>query len=878
MQNPDIRIPMPTSKQNMLNWLKKTFLTHPKLLQVNVSTEPANGSVTQTEQSNKSITCKTRGDEYLEQGKLADATECYQQAVSINPGNAEAHCSLGIVFFQQDLLEDAERHLKQAILIDSKMAKACYFLGATALKQGKLNESIENLNKALELKPDAEIIYRDLCYALFQSGQIETAKKVVIKGIGLNPDFADFHSFLGNLYYHEKELDKAIASYQKTLSIQPDYAAVHANLGRIFQDRGNLDEAIDSYRKVLELRPDYVDLHFDLGELLQKQGKLDDALACYQKALALNPGLAKAQVSLGNTFKEQGRPDEAIACYRKALALKPDAPEVHYNLGVTFKAQGKLDEAIACYRKALALKPDFAEAHSNLGNVFLEQCKLNEAVACYNKALAINPDLVDTYSNLGIAFVEQGKRNEAVSCFRRVLELDPEHYTAQANMLHQLQHMCEWKDFESNIQAVRRAVFEVPSSARNRIDPFVFMALPGTTAEEQKRCAEKWVKSVFQPAVSLRNKLGFEFRRTPNNKISVGYLSADFRQHPVSFLMAEVFELHDRSRFHISAYAYDTDGSSAMRERLEMAFDNFVDIRNDSCEEAAMKIYQDHIDILVDLTGYTQNNRSKILALRPVPIQVNYLGYPGTMGADFVDYLIADRFTVPPEKRNQYTENVVWLPDCFQANDRSRIRPASPGRKACGLPEEVVVLCCFNQTLKITPEMFDIWCRLLKAAPGSILWLPASTPQVEGNLRRETENRGVEAGRLIMAPLLDREKHLARLQCADLFLDTLPFNAGTTCSDALWMGLPVVTCAGDAFISRMAGSLLSAINVPELITFNLEDYYNLALDLVMNEEKREGIRNKIIANRDTAPLFDSERFTRNLEAAYTKMMSELRMA
>lgn len=338
--------------------------------------------------------------------------------------------------------------------------------------------------------------------------------------------------------------------------------------------------------------------------------------------------------------------------------------------------------------------------------------------------------------------------------------------------------------------------------------------------------------------------------------------------------MAEVFELHDRSRFHVTAYAYDTDESSAMRKRLEGAFDDFVDIRDNSYEEAARKIYADHIDILVDLTGHTQNSRSGILALRPAPIQVNYLGYPGTMGADFVDYLIADRFTIPPEKREHYTEKIVWMPDCFQANDCARPRPAAPHRKDCGLPEEGVVFCCFNQTLKITPEMFSIWCRLLMAVPGSILWLPASNPHVEANLRREAEFRGVVAVRLIMAPLMHYAEHLARLQCADLFLDTLPFNAGTTCSDALWVGLPVVTCAGDAFASRMAGSLLTAIGIPELITYNLEDYYSLALDLATDRKKREGIRSKIIANRDTAPLFDSVQFTRNLEAAYTHMMDE----
>jgi protein O-GlcNAc transferase len=336
--------------------------------------------------------------------------------------------------------------------------------------------------------------------------------------------------------------------------------------------------------------------------------------------------------------------------------------------------------------------------------------------------------------------------------------------------------------------------------------------------------------------------------------------------------MAEIFELHDRSHFKIFAYAYDTDESCAMRERLESAFDNFFDISDFTYEQAAKKIYDDHVDILVDLTGHTQNNRCGILALRPAPIQASYLGYPGTMGADFFDYLIADYFTIPAEMSQHYTEKIARMPGCFQANDSTRPRPASPTRTDCGLPNEAIVFCCFNQTLKITPEIFDIWCRILTAVPGSILWIPASNPQVEENLRQEAKIRGVTSRQLVMAPLLPREEHLARMQCADLFLDTLPYNAGTTCSDALWMGLPVITCAGDSFVSRMAGSLLMSIGAPELITYNLDDYYHLAIDLATDRQKLEAIRNKITLNRDAAPLFDSTLFTRNLEKMYIQMM------
>jgi protein O-GlcNAc transferase len=472
-------------------------------------------------------------------------------------------------------------------------------------------------------------------------------------------------------------------------------------------------------------------------------------------------------------------------------------------------------------------------------------------------------------------FQEQGRIQEAISSFRQTLILNPEYVAVKAQMLHQLQQICSWENVETIMQELRTAVRETAPTQQNRLPPFSFLSMPGGTSEEQRICAEKFAIIEFQALISQRKKLNFEFNRVQGKKISVGYLSADFKQHALSILMAQVFELHDRSRFHITAYSYGKNDGSEMRARLEKAFDEFVDIQHMTDESAAKKIYADGIDILVDLTGYTLSSRSSILALRPAPIQVNYLGYPGTMGVDFVDYLIADRFTIPPEKRESYSENVVWMPDCFQANDSTRCRPAAPSRKDCGLPEDVIVFCCFNQPAKINPEMFDIWCRLLKAVPDSVLWMFASNPLVVANLSREAANRGIAQERLVMAPLLSYEEHLARLQCADLFLDTLPFNAGTTCSDALWMGLPVVTCSGDAFASRMAGSLLNALGVPELVTYNLEDYFSLILSLATDKKKLEVIQNRIIACRDKAPLFNSVLFTRNLEAAYSQMVKEL---
>ena len=781
---------------------------------------------------------KALGDRYSEEGKLDDAAASYRQAIAIRADFAEAYNNLGNILRAQHLPADAEQCFKQAIAINPALAQAYFNLGYLSQEQGRLNDAIDNFKQGLRREPDTAIVYRDLGYALFQAGQLAAAKQAFAQGIALDPGIADLHFFMGNLHNHEQAPDDAIACYRRALSIQTDHAAARANLGKLLLAAERLHEAMDAF----------------------------NAAPVPTRAFAL------PYYQLGIAFQSQGAMDDALHCLRKAFALQPESAALLYNLGIALKSFGQLRDAMACYRGATELKPDFIDAHCNLGNLYFALGELDAASACHQRVLAMAPDSVKALYGLGSVLGAQQKIQEAVRCFHHALALEPGHLAARTLLLYHLQHMCAWDDLDTHIAAIRHAVTDHTGSAQNRLSPLAFVAIPGATAKEQKQCAEQWVRGGMASLLQQRARLGFQYHRASGDKISIGYLSADFRQHPVSFLMAEVLELHDRARFHVTAYSYGPDDGSAMRGRIQRACDAFVDIRNDDYEGAAKKIHADQIDILVDLTGHTQDSRTDILALRPAPIQVNYLGYPGTMGADFIDYLIADRFIVPPQSRQHYTEQVAWLPDCFQANDRTRPRPATPGRAACGLPEDGFVFCCFNQTAKITPEVFDIWCRLLRAVPGSVLWLPASNRHAGGNLRREAEQRGIDSSQLIMAPLMHRDEHLARLQCADLFLDTLPFNAGTTCSDALWMGLPVITCAGDAFASRMAGSLLTSIGTPELITYTLDDYYELALKLATSTELLAGLRQKISANRDTAPLFDSPRFTRNLEEAYRQMV------
>ena len=642
---------------------------------------------------------------------------------------------------------------------------------------------------------------------------------------------------------------------------------------RALHQKLQFDEAEAIYLDLLFKHPKDFDLLHLLGMVQGQRGNFAAAVAFIEQAIAIDPDSAAAHGSLGNCLKGLCHYKEALASYDRALALQSNDADTWSNRGATLRDLKQHEQALQSYDRALAINPSHVPALNNRGTTLRELQRFEEALASHDRALAINPDYSPAHYNLALLLMAQDtKLYEAIEHFSKALKYKPDHRAAQSLMLLLMQKTCRWEGLDLNTESLRHGISTATSSAESIVSPSIFMALPYTMPDEQKLCAEKWVQFEYQSLAALRDKLAFDHRRPRNKKIHVGYLSRDFREHAVARLMAHVFELHNRDHFCITAYSYGPDDGGEMRKRLQKAFDEFVDIRTVTDADAACQIYADKVDILVDLSGFTNKTRSAILALRPAPLQLSYLGYLGTMGADFVDYLIADRFIIPPEQQNHYTERILYLPNCFQANDSTRAQPPALPRNYCALPEKAFVFCCFNPTYKITPEVFDIWCRLLIAVPGSVLWLVASTPYSGANLKHEAEIRRVNPLRLVMAPVVSTEEYLARMQCADLYLDTIPYNAGTTCSDALWMGLPVVTCVGRTFSSRMAGSLLSAIDLPELITYNLEDYYRLALKLATDRNKLTAIRSKLIVNRDTSPLFDSVRFTRDLEDAYLSLI------
>jgi predicted O-linked N-acetylglucosamine transferase (SPINDLY family) len=725
----------------------------------------------------------------------------------------------------------------------------------------------------VESPSESVAAYRRRGNEFLSRGMLVEAGECYRRAIAINPNHAESFVNLGFVLTQQKLYAEAERCLKQAVQIDPTLEDAYFLLGGISRECGNLATAIENYNKALELKPDFEIAYCDLCQVLFQNGQIENAKDIIERGISIKPRVATFHFYLGNLYRHEGKLEQAIICYQKALSIEPDYLDVHYSIGNVLQDRGRLKEAEGFYRKALALNPDSVEITNNLGVLLYDQGELSEAITCLEKVVALRPDFSMAHNNLGLIFQALGALDKAMVCYRNALNATPEFHSARINLLYAQQHYCSWNELGSLSGQVRQAIRELPAASENPIPPFSFLAVAGSTPSEQRVCAHHWAQSTFQSQASRRKEMALEFKRESRSRLHLGYISADFRNHPVSHLMAEVFELHNREHFRITAYSYGPDDGSEMRKRLENAFDDFVDIRELNYESAARRIYDDRVDILVDLTGYTEHCRTGILALRPAPVQVGYLGFLGTMGADFMDYIIADPFLIPPGYEKHYSEKIAYLPS-YQANDRHCAIAEAPTRKACGLPEEGFVFCCFNQTYKILPDVFDVWMRLLQAVPNSVFWVYVSYADAIENLRREGQARGVSPERLIFAERLPLDRHLARLKCADLFLDTLPYNAGTTASNALWAGLPVVTCSGETLSSRMAGSLLTALGVPELVTDNLANYYALALDLATDKNKYQKIRNKIIANRDSAPLFDSTTFTRNLEAAYMKMWGE----
>jgi predicted O-linked N-acetylglucosamine transferase (SPINDLY family) len=786
----------------------------------------------------------------------------YDRAVALKPDYTEAHYDRGNVFFDLGRFEAAIASYGQAIAFKPGYALAYNNRGLAHWCLKDHSAAMADFDQVLEFEPDNAGAHNYRGHVLRDLRHFEEAVASYDRAIACKADYAEACNGRGTALAALQRAEAALASYEQAIRIFPAFAEAHHNRGTVCKQLGRWDEALAGYDRALAIKPDFAEAHSDRGDVLRALGRWEEALACCDQALALRPDFAEAHHNRGNISKGLAQWDAALASYDKALALNPDFAAAHSDRGDVLRILKRWDESLACCDRALALNPCFAEAYVTQGNVFSEFERWTHALGSYERALAIKGDLAEAHYGLGNVQRTLGQFADAAASLDRAAALNPDLKWLPGLSLYVKMRVCDWKGFDESVAAlVLRIERGEPVSP-----PLPVLSL-SDSAELQRRAAEIWVREECPPNAALPPMP----TRARREKIRIGYFSADFRHHPVAALTAGLFETHDRSRFEITAFSFGPDTQDEMRMRLEKAFDRFIDVRRHSDRDIALLARDMELDIAVDLGGFTQDCRPNIFALRVAPLQVSYLGYLGTMAAPYIDYLVADATIVPPAHRRRYTEKILYVPS-YQANDTQRlIADRSFTREALGLPPSGFVFCCFNASYKITPATFAAWMRILKRVPESVLFLYAPDATVERNLKTEALDRGVDPTRLVFGTTLPRADYVARYRAADLFLDTLPYNAGTTASDALWAGLPVLTCTGEAFASRVAASLLMAIEMPDLITDTPERYEKVAVELATDPLRLADIKQRLADHRLTTPLFDIRRFTQHLEAAYTRI-------
>jgi predicted O-linked N-acetylglucosamine transferase (SPINDLY family) len=631
--------------------------------------------------------------------------------------------------------------------------------------------------------------------------------------------------------------------------------------------RGQLASARTLYEEILQVDPGHFEALHLLGVIAFQTRDLRKAVDFFTKAIEVDSLNAVAFYNRGLALKQLEQFEAALASYDSAIALKPDYTEAYFNRGNLLREQQQFEAALASYENAIANKADHAEAYLNRGNVLRELQQFDAALASYDRALAARRDYAEGHANRGHALRDLKQHEAAIACYDRALALKPDFRFLLGQRRHSKMQICDWDNLDADMLELSFRIARQEAVC----NPFSLLGLSGSP-ELQKMCAEIWMREECRSKVALPEKPP----RANHDKIRLGYFSADYRNHAVSILTAELFEIHDRSRFEVIAFSSGPDTQDAMRTRMQGAFDRFYDVRSRSDRDIALLARDVELDIAVDLGGFTTGSRWRVLAMRAAPLQVSYLGYLGTMAANYMDYLIADDIIVPADCQKHYSEKLVYLPS-YQVNDSKRcISDRRFLRDELGLPDSGFVFCCFNDNYKITPSAFDSWMRILNKVQDGVLLLYAANEAAKRNLRKEAVERGVGPNRIVFGSKLPYADYLARYRSADLFLDTWPYNAGTTASDALWVGLPVVTCVGEAFAGRVAASLLHAVGLPELIAPTPAEYEQLAIDLAADPGRLAAVKSRLADSRPRTALFDTRGFTKHLEAAYTQMYARHR--
>lgn len=725
------------------------------------------------------------------------------------------------------------------------------------------SRSLINSSTLKNLQDVAKLIQDGL--ALHNAGRINDARLCYLGILKKQANHFDALQLLAITYTQQKHPELALQYFDKALLINKANPAVFNNKGAALEELKRFNEALECYDRALRIKPDFVEALNNKGNVLHELGRFDEALQCCEQVLLINPDFAGAWNNKGNTLNELKRFDEAFKSCEQALRINPDFAESWNNLGNALNGLNQFDEALQSYDQALYIKPDYVEVLNNKGSALNGLKRLDDALESYDQALRMKPDYVEALNNKGNLLSDLKRFDEALQSYSQALSINPNYAFLMGNMQHARMHTCNWSDFHKNVDDLRLSVnSNLPSSA-----PFPMLGLIDDP-EIQKKCATTYMN--FQHPNRGRPYVRDLKSRVENLKI--GYYSADFYDHATLHLMLEVFKNHNHSRFDFFAFSFGPKTNDPWQQEVKNYFKEFIDITKQSDVQVADFSRKLGIDIAIDLKGFTQDSRPGIFANRAAPIQINYLGYPGTMGADYIDYIIADKVIVPEESQKFYSEEVLYLPYCYQPNIHIRkVSEKAILRKDVGLRENVTVYCSFNNIYKITPDIFSLWLGILSRVADSVLWILSTNKAVENKLIQFAKDQGIESARIIFAPHLPIEEHLKRLSLADVFLDTYPYNAHTTASDSVRMGVPIVTLAGQSFASRVAASILSAVNMTDLITNNADDYQNLAVRLGTDRDYLKKTKDRLLQSIPQSPLFDSVGFTKDLEQIYLSLVN-----
>ena len=698
---------------------------------------------------------------------------------------------------------------------------------------------------------------------LHDSGQIAQALAMYTQALGKRPSNYEGQLRQGVAQCQLGRYEDGIRSFNAARKLRPDTAELMVNLGCAYREAGDKPKALRCFERAHALRPDLPQPLNDSGMMCAAMGDYATALAHYDRALLLSPGFVNALYNRGNALAALERLEEAVLCYRQALALQPNLMQAWRNCGNALATLMRFAEALDCYERAASGFAQDAELFFAIACMLEKLGRLPQMVQVLRHVMTLPNKSTVTLTAMGDKFQRVHCLTEAQGCYAQAAAMDPQQPYLMGMQLYVARCQADWSDNLPHVNTVLAALRQDQAV----VLPWV-LALLADSPQDLLRCSRQLIERKHPPVASL-----WQGERHQHARIRVAYLSADFFNHATMYLMAGVFEAHDKTRFEIFGLSYGPLFMDEMRQRAEGAFEHFHDVQARTDEQIAKLLHELQIDIVIDLKGHTADSRFGILAYRPAPVQVTYLGFPGTSGAPYVDYVLADAVVAPHSEQPNYSEQIIHLPHCYQPNDATRPRPDNSfQRSELGLPDGGFVFCSFNNNAKLTPQMFDLWLQILQQVPGSVLWLLSNTPEAEHNLRTWAEAKGIPGHRLVFAPRLPFDQHMARYHHADLFLDSLPYNAHTTASDALWMGVPVLTCPGTSFASRVGASLCHAIGLPELIAPTLADYERLAVQLALQPELLQTLKQRLHDHISTQPLFDTLASTRALEAAFEQML------